>query len=95
MVNKDSIIVLPADPDDPEDFDVSLAGLERSDLARGLRRLRTQLGLTPEEFARRYELPPEEYSLYEQARLAPPPAVMAYLRVILREPDVVARAVAA
>jgi hypothetical protein len=67
-------------------------GLENS---RDLRLLRTRLGLSAEAFAARYDLPPEDYQLYEQARLAPEQGVMAYLRVILREPEVVARALAA
>ena len=37
-MKNDSPIALPADPNDPEDFDVSVAGLERGLRARELRR---------------------------------------------------------
>lgn len=29
-MNKEAMIAIPADPDDPEDFDVSVAGLEQA-----------------------------------------------------------------
>ena len=92
-MNKDSIIVLEADPNDPEDRPVSQAGMERGLLARELRLLRTRLGLTSEAFAARYGIPAEEYARYEMVRDAPPAAVMAYLRVIVAEPEAAARAV--
>jgi putative transcriptional regulator len=91
-VNNDSI-ALPADPNDPEDFDVSVAGLERGLLAQNLRRLRTRLGLSMAEFAARYGIPEAEYAGYESVRAVPPAAVMAYLRVIVAEPEAAARAV--
>ena len=93
-MNKDSIIVLEADPDDPEDRPVSLAGLERGLLARSLRLLRTRLGLDMPAFAARYGIPADEYALYETVRVAPPEAVLAYLRVIVAEPDAAAGAIA-
>ncbi len=93
QVKNDSIIALPADPHDPEDRDVSAAGLERGLLARELRRLRTRLGLNLAEFADRYGIPESEYAGYESVRMAPPAAVMAYLRVIVAEPEATARAV--
>lgn len=92
-MKNDSIMALPADPNDPEDFDVSAAGLERGLLARELRQLRTRLGLTLAAFAERYGIPEGEYASYESVRVAPPAAVMAYLRVIIAEPDATARAV--
>lgn len=94
-MNKETMIALPADPDDPEDFDVSVAGLERGLLARDLRILRVRLGLSVEAFAARYDIPAEEYALYEAVRAVPPAAVMAYLRVIVAEPEMVGRVVAA
>ena len=93
LVKNDSIMALPADPNDPEDFDVSAAGLERGLLARELRQLRKRLGLTMADFAERYGIPEGEYASYESVRVAPPAAVMAYLRVIVAEPDATARAV--
>ena len=86
-------IALPADPDDGQDFDVSAAGLERGLLARELRQLRARLGLTLAAFAARYGIPEDEYASYESVRTAPPAAVMAYLRVIIAEPEAAARAV--
>ena len=78
---------------DPEDFDLSAFGLERGLLARELRRLRTRLGLNLAEFADRYGIPEGEYAGYETVRVAPPAAVMAYLHVIVAEPEATARAV--
>ena len=92
-MKNDSTIVLPADPNDPEDFDVSAAGLERGLLGRRLRLLRTYMGLTLEAFADRYGIPAAEYAGYETVRLVPPPAVLAYLHVIVAEPETTARAV--
>lgn len=92
-MNKDSIVALSADPNDPEDFDVSAAGVERGLVARELRRLRTRLGLGVAAFAERYGIPAAEYQGYESVRVAPPPAVMAYLHVIIAEPEAAARAV--
>ena len=92
-MKNDSIIVQPADPNDPEDFDVSAAGLERGLLGRRLRRLRTSMGFSVEAFADRYGIPSDEYAGYESVRLAPPPAVLAYLHVIVAEPEITALAV--
>ncbi|KPF77636.1 hypothetical protein IP88_05800 [alpha proteobacterium AAP81b] len=86
-------MVLPADPNDPEDFDVSAAGLERGLLARELRRLRAHLGLSSADFAARYGIPAGEYDSYESVRVAPPAAVLAYLQVIVAEPEAAARGV--
>lgn len=92
-MKNDSTMALPADPNDPEDRDVSVAGLERGLLARELRRLRTRLGLTLAAFAERYGIPEGEYASDESVRVAPPAAVMTYLRVIVAEPDATARAI--
>ena len=92
-MKNDSTIVLPADPNDPEDFDVSAAGLERGRLGRRLRLLRTGLGLSLEAFADRYGIPADEYAGYESVRLTPSSAVLAYLHVIVAEPEAAARAV--
>ena len=91
-MNKETVIAIPADPDDPEDFDVTVAGLERGLLARDLRQLRVRLGLSHADFAARYDIPAGDYELYETVQAVPPPAVFAYLRVIAAEPETVARA---
>jgi putative transcriptional regulator len=88
------MIAIPADPNDPEDFDVSVAGLERGLMGRRIRMLRHRLGLSQETFARVYGIPLANLRQYEIGRHMPPPAVRAYLKVIGAEPEIVARAVA-
>lgn len=94
-MNKETIIAIPADPDDPEDRDVSVAGLERGLMGRRIRRLRNRLGLSQEAFARAYGIPLACIRQYEIGRHMPPPAVRAYLKVIDADPQAAARAVAA
>ncbi len=93
-MNKETMIAIPADPNDPEDFDVSVAGLERGLMGRRIRMLRHRLGLSQETFARVYGIPLANLRQYEIGRHMPPPAVRAYLKVIGAEPEIVARAVA-
>jgi len=93
-VSKENTIAIPADPDDAEDFDVSAVGAERAQVGRQLRRLRDKLGLTQREFAERYGIPLANIRQYEIGRTMPPPAVRSYLRVIEREPERAAAAVA-
>lgn len=92
-VNKETMIAIPADPNDPEDRDVSVAGLERGLMGRRIRRLRNRLGLSQEVFAKTYGIPLANIRQYEIGRHMPPPAVRAYLKVIEAEPEVVAKAV--
>jgi putative transcriptional regulator len=94
-VNKETMIAIPADPNDPEDRDVSVAGLERAHMGRRIRRLRNRLGLSQEAFARTYGIPLANIRQYEIGRHMPPPAVRAYLKVIGAEPEMVAKAVGA
>lgn len=94
QVNKETMIAIPADPNDPEDFDVSVAGLERAHMGRRFRILRHKLSMTQEQFAAVYGIPVANLRQYEIARHMPPPAVRAYLKVIEAEPEVVKRAVA-
>lgn len=93
-VNEETMIAIPADPNDPEDFDVSVAGLKRAHMGRRFRILRHRLGMTQDQFARTYGIPLASLRQYEIARYMPPPATRAYLKVIEAEPDVVAKAVA-
>ena len=51
-MNKETMIAIPADPNDPEDRDVSVAGLERAHMGRFIRVLRYDLGMT-QDFAQR------------------------------------------
>jgi len=91
MAKKNSI-VLEADPGDPDDFPVNQAALDRAHMGRRIRGLRNRLGLTQEGFAERYGIPLSAIRQYEIARTMPPPAVRAYLTIIEREPEMVARA---
>jgi putative transcriptional regulator len=95
QVNKETTIAIPADPNDPEDFDVSVAGLERANMGQRFRILRHRLGMTQEQFAKAYGISLASLRQYEMARHLPPPAVRAYLKVIEAEPEMVRKAVAA
>ena len=66
-MNKQTMIAIPKDPDDPEDFDVSVAGLERAHIGRRIRMLRNRLGLSQERFARAYGIPLANIRQYEIA----------------------------
>jgi len=57
--------------------------------------LRRKLRLSQDEFARRYGFTPARIRDWEQGRSKPDGAVRAYLLVIEREPDAVARALSA
>jgi len=91
---KNEPIALPADPEDAEDFDVSGPALDRGQRARVIRRTRTTLGLSQSEFAARFHVPVGTLRDWEQARATAPDFAIAYVRVIGRHPDIVARAVA-
>mgnify|MGYP002777463872 CR=1 FL=1 len=92
--NKDSMIAIPADPDDPEDRDVSVAAWERGLMGRRIRQLRNRLGMTQQEFADAYGIPATAIRQYEIGRHMPPPGVRAYLKVIEAEPETVRRVMA-
>ena len=87
-------IILPADPNDPEDFDVTAEGMERGQRARLIRTTRTTLGLSQAEFAARFRVPVGTLRDWEQARSAAPDFAVAYVRVISLHPEMVAAAVA-
>lgn len=93
-MNKETMIAIPADPDDPEDRDVSVAGLERGLMGRRIRMLRNRLGMSQDDFARAYGIPLANIRQYEIGRHMPPPAVRAYLKVIAAEPERAAKAIA-
>jgi len=93
-VNKETTIAIPADPNDPEDRNVSVAGLERAHMGRRIRILRNRLGMSQQEFADAFGIPAANIRQYEIGRHMPPPAVRAYLKVIAAEPEMAARAVA-
>lgn len=93
-VNEETMIAIPADPNDPEDRDVSVAALKRAHMGRRVRVLRHRLGMTQEQFANSYGIPLHSLRQYEMARYMPPPATRAYLKVIDAEPEIALRAVA-
>ncbi|MEZ5742348.1 MAG: helix-turn-helix domain-containing protein [Sphingomonadaceae bacterium] len=90
-MNKETTIAIPADPNDPEDFDVSVAGVERAHMGRRFRVLRHRLGMTQQQFAEAFGIPVSSIKQYEIGRHMPSPAVQAYLKVIEAEPDMVKR----
>lgn len=91
---KSETIVLPADPNDPEDFDVTAQGLERGQRASLIRMTRTSLGLSQAEFAARFRVPVGTLRDWEQARATAPDFAVAYVKVIGQHPDMVAKTVA-
>ena len=93
-MNKETTIAIPADPNDPEDFDVTVAALERGLMGRRIRKLRNRLGMSQQDFADAFGIPAANIRQYEIGRHMPPPAVRAYLKVIDAEPEVVRKAVA-
>ena len=86
------MIAIPADLNDPEDFDVSVAGLKRGLMGREVRQLRNRLEMSQQEFAVAYGIPASNIRQYEMGRYMPPPAVRAYLKAIAVDPDGVRRA---
>ena len=60
-----------------------------------VRWVRKGTGLSQEQFAARYRVPVGTLRDWEQGRREPDAAALAYLRVIEREPEAVARALAA
>ncbi|WP_439137527.1 helix-turn-helix domain-containing protein [Roseicyclus sp.] len=86
--------ILPADPTDQEDFDVTLEAMDRAQRARLIRRTRMGLGLSQAEFASRFCVPVGTLRDWEQVRSTPPDFAVAYVKVIGRHPDEVAKAVA-
>ena len=87
-------VVTPADPSDPEDFDVTTAALQRGLNARMIRTTRTGLGLTQQEFADRFHVPLGTLRHWEQARVDAPDYAIAYVKAIRAAPEIVAKAVA-
>jgi len=78
-----------ADPDNPLRTKADLAKLRRVPRVKTLRRA---LGLTQEEFARRYHIPLGTLRDWEQGRSEPDQPARAYLKVIASDPKAVARA---
>jgi putative transcriptional regulator len=80
-----------SDPDNQPMTEEQLRSMRRIPFAK---HLRFKFGLTQEEFAARYHIPLGTLRDWEQHRSEPDQASQAYLKVIAREPDMVARALA-
>jgi putative transcriptional regulator len=93
-VNEETMIAIPADPNDPEDRDVSVAGLKRGLMGRRVRKMRNKLGMSQDEFGKTFGIPASSIRQYEIGRYMPPPAVRAYLKVIEAEPEMCKRVMA-
>ena len=65
--------------------------LSRGLLGRRVRRAREELGLSQKKFATRYAINLRRLQDWEQGRFAPDSAMLAYLKVIEREPETVRR----
>jgi len=87
-------IIIPADPNDGEDFDVMQEALDRAQRSRLIRATRTNLGLSQADFAQRFHVPVSTLRDWEQARSTAPDFAVAYVRVIGKYPDMVEQAVA-
>jgi putative transcriptional regulator len=74
---------------DPDSFPA-----ERSIPSARSRVIRTRLGLTQEEFSTRFQIPLGTLRDWEQHRSEPDQAARAYLKVIAKDPDFVAAALA-
>lgn len=92
-MQKKETIAIPADPDDPEDGDVTVEALERGLRARVIRKARVSLGLSQAEFAKRFHVPVGTLRDWEQSRTMPPDFAVAYVKVIARHPEMVAEVV--
>lgn len=77
---------------DPDAAPILTGGETAAALARTVRK---RLGLSQAEFAARFHVPVGTLRDWEQNRRQPDAPALAYLRVIAREPDMVARALVA
>lgn len=96
MTDEDIARQIAEDPDVAPDMSEAL---ERGEFFRvysvGLYSIRTGMGLSHEAFAARFGLHPDEVKEWEARGGPPHEAIRTYLQVIAREPEAVARAVAA
>jgi putative transcriptional regulator len=79
----------PSDPDNPPLTDEDMRRMKRTPRAKLIRRA---LGLSQEDFAARYHILIGTLRDWEQGRVEPDQAARAYLTVIGRNPEAVARA---
>lgn len=79
-MSKELTIAIPADPEDADDRPVTTAALDRAQIGRSIRRLRTRLGLSQTEFGQRYGIPVANIRQYEIGRTMRPPAVRSFFK---------------
>jgi putative transcriptional regulator len=91
MTEEEIVAAALSDPDCPPSTEADLARFVRGPHPRIVR---ARLGLSVEDFARRYGLPLETVRAWEAGSLKPDAAAKALLRVIDREPEAAARALA-
>jgi putative transcriptional regulator len=78
--------------DDPDAAPILTDGETAAAIARSVRK---RLGLSQAEFAARFHVPVGTLRDWEQNRRQPDAPALAYLRVIAREPEMVAKALVA
>ena len=79
--------IMAAAESDPDNPPLTGTELDRIGLARRIKRLRTQLGLSQEAFAACYGIPVATLRQWEMARRAPDRATLSYLQVIATLPE--------
>jgi putative transcriptional regulator len=89
MTDEEITAAAESDPDNPP---LTEEELERVRQARHIQAVRARTGLSQPQFAERYHINVGRLRDLEQGRTQPDSALLAYLAVIEREPDAVARA---
>jgi putative transcriptional regulator len=78
--------------EDPENPPWTEEELERGGIARDVRLMREEMGLSQSQFAERYRINLAQLRDVEDGRIMPDSTFLAYLKVIAREPEAVDRA---
>lgn len=91
-MNKDSTIAIPADPSDLEDRDITQEAAQAALLIREFKRLRSNLGLSQEAFAKRLGLKSGTLRDWEQGRRRPDATGLALIRIVIRNPGLAEKA---
>lgn len=89
MTEDEVMIAALSDPDNPPSTPEQLARMRRVSFAK---HVRWKLGLSQEEFARRFGIPLETLRDWERHRSKPDQAAESYLKVIAKDPDGVMKA---
>jgi putative transcriptional regulator len=79
---------------DSDNLPLSSTDLARMKRTPQVKIIRRALGISQEDFARRYHIPLGTLRDWEQGRVAPDQAARAYLTVIARDPEAVRKAFA-